>query len=165
MTQPIITIKGVKFSAFASHETACFQATVYRDGKRWCTAHNGGFGGPTDFDPLPKQTNSQLYKEIAEYDRGAPSKRVDIGLKDGELFEAKCDLEHIVMGLLDTHLTLKDMRRALKSRIVGQEDGQLMEWATKPTPEAIERIRKRFPDVIILNSFIESEALALWRAA
>lgn len=51
--KPIITIKNLKYAAFASQETSCFEATVYLDGKRFCTAGNEGSGGPDRYDALP----------------------------------------------------------------------------------------------------------------
>ncbi len=41
-----VDLKNVKVSQFASHETACFQATLYIDGKRAATVDNSGQGGP-----------------------------------------------------------------------------------------------------------------------
>lgn len=47
-----ITLKNLKYAAFASQETACFAATVYVDGKRLCTARNEGHGGGDSYDAL-----------------------------------------------------------------------------------------------------------------
>jgi hypothetical protein len=41
-----VELKNVKYSAFASQETHCFEATVYIDGKRVGTVSNEGYGGP-----------------------------------------------------------------------------------------------------------------------
>lgn len=46
-----IELKNVKHSEFASHETDCFTATVYIDGKREGTVSNQGMGGPNDYEP------------------------------------------------------------------------------------------------------------------
>jgi hypothetical protein len=51
--KPKVTIKNLKYAAFASQETSCFEATVYVDGKRFCTARNEGSGGPDRYDALP----------------------------------------------------------------------------------------------------------------
>lgn len=47
-----ITLKNLKYAAFASEETSCFSATVYCDGKRLCTARNDGHGGCDSYDAL-----------------------------------------------------------------------------------------------------------------
>jgi hypothetical protein len=51
--KPKVTIKNLKYAAFASQETSCFEATIYVDGKRFCTARNEGHGGPDSYDGLP----------------------------------------------------------------------------------------------------------------
>jgi len=51
--KPKVTIKNLKYAAFASQETNCFEATIYVDGKRFCTARNEGSGGPDAYDALP----------------------------------------------------------------------------------------------------------------
>ncbi len=51
--KPKITIKNLKYAAFASQETSCFEGTVYVDGKRFCIASNEGHGGPDSYDALP----------------------------------------------------------------------------------------------------------------
>lgn len=47
-----ITLKNIKHSEFASHETHCFEATVYIDGKRAFGVENDGQGGPNNYFPL-----------------------------------------------------------------------------------------------------------------
>lgn len=50
--KPIITLKSVKYSAFASKETHCFQAVIYVDGIRWATVTNEGHGGCDHVRPI-----------------------------------------------------------------------------------------------------------------
>jgi hypothetical protein len=45
-----IELKNVKYAAFASQETSCFEATVYIDGKRAGKVRNEGHGGPNIWD-------------------------------------------------------------------------------------------------------------------
>ena len=45
-----IEIKNVKYSAFTSQETHCFQATVYVDGKKAFITGNDGHGGCDYYD-------------------------------------------------------------------------------------------------------------------
>ena len=49
---PQITVRNLKIAEFASQETLCFEATIYVDGKRFCTASNQGHGGDNEFHPL-----------------------------------------------------------------------------------------------------------------
>lgn len=67
MTAPKIEVRNLKHAAFASEETHCFEASVYVDGKRFCTASNDGHGGPDMYTPVkPNQTSTELHKQIEE---------------------------------------------------------------------------------------------------
>lgn len=56
-----IKLKNVKHSEFASHETDCFQASVYIDGKKAGTVINDGQGGPNYYEP------HRLYETLSNY--------------------------------------------------------------------------------------------------
>ena len=47
-----IELKNIKHSEFASHETHCYQATLYVDGKRTATVSNDGNGGCDLCEPI-----------------------------------------------------------------------------------------------------------------
>ena len=42
---PVIELRGIKRTAWASEETHCYQATLYVDGEKWGTVSNQGHGG------------------------------------------------------------------------------------------------------------------------
>ena len=44
-TKPVITLTGIKHTAWASEETHCYQATLYVDGEKWGQVGNDGHGG------------------------------------------------------------------------------------------------------------------------
>lgn len=56
-----IELKNVKYSAFASHETHCFEATIYIDGKRAGTVSNNGCGGADDIHPRELEERLNAY--------------------------------------------------------------------------------------------------------
>jgi len=51
-TKNRITLKGIKVLENASHETLCFEASMYFDGKRVAIVHNEGMGGPNYYDAV-----------------------------------------------------------------------------------------------------------------
>ena len=67
-----IELKNFKHAEFASHETHCYEATVWVDGKRAFYASNEGHGGADDYTPLhaegkdPKEAWSEFNKVQAE---------------------------------------------------------------------------------------------------
>jgi len=73
-TSPKIELKNLKVAEFASQETTCFEATVYVDGKRFCTVRNEGSGGPDSHDALPPK--GKKYFETGE-EAGAARRELD----------------------------------------------------------------------------------------
>ena len=51
-----IELKNFKHSEFASHETHCYEATIWIDGKRSFLAQNDGQGGSDHYYPLINST-------------------------------------------------------------------------------------------------------------
>lgn len=49
------TIKGYKVNEKLSNETLCFEATIYKNGKKVILAANRGTGGSTDYYPLGEE--------------------------------------------------------------------------------------------------------------
>ncbi len=111
MTQ--FTLKNIKYSEFASEETFCFEATVYRDGKSFCIASNGGKGGSTNHYPIKGGSNQVLQAAIIAIDKK---------LED-------TSLESIVFDLMADWLTEKDIRRILRKIAYIKDDGLVY---TKP---------------------------------
>jgi len=158
-----ITIRNVKHVEFASHETNCFEATVYKDGKRWCIASNDGNGGNTCFYPLRNTPNRDLYREIAAYDEQAPTETCN--LLD-EPFDLKMTLENVIDDLVVDFLTLRDMKTLLKRKVIAANpDSTLSQWDRVPTYEFIKKVMDQNPEATVLNILTQQQALKLWKAA
>lgn len=63
-----LELKNVKTSRFASHETECFEASIYCDGKRAGKVCNNGHGGPNFYDWKSKRLGRQIETWAAEQD-------------------------------------------------------------------------------------------------
>lgn len=61
-----ISLKNVKHAEFMSHETECFQASVYIDGERAGTVSNDGHGGANLYVP------EALYLRLREHCQTIP---------------------------------------------------------------------------------------------
>jgi len=147
-----ITIKNVKHSEFASHETHCFECTVYVDNKRFCLASNDGQGGPDNHYPLKGQTNSSLQKQINAFDFGTHEFM-------GTTFPIT--LETIVGERINEYLLDKDIKRTLR-KITYVKNGEVYTVAAtfKPTTINLERIKTAKwwkPEYIMLNGMPISE--------
>lgn len=132
----MIGIKNVKHSEFASHETNCFECSVYWEGKKVGYAENSGQGGETDihFTDKDAQTQAEAWeKEQPKIvtDMPKPSFQRERG-DEGEFFSYRFTLEGHIDQLVVEFLEQRDMRRKLKKNLVVIDDtcghGEAFMW-------------------------------------
>ena len=113
-----IELKALKYSDFASQETHCFQANIYIDGKKAGWADNDGRGGMTSIHP------HQLYETIRQCTDKIPPRIVKYG-------DTEMSLDTSPDSYIDELVTLalheKDLKRAMKSRILFTRENQVFE--------------------------------------
>lgn len=124
-----IELKNVKYAAFASEETSCFEATVYIDGKRAGTAHNDGHGGSTYMGPR------ELTERLDAYGKTLPKKPLGMNGKDGEPMFYEQNAETIIDDLLADYLITRDVKRWLASKIMFTKVGKRGIFETKKLPK------------------------------
>jgi hypothetical protein len=110
-----IELKNVKHSEFASHETNCFDASVYIDGKKAGSASNGGQGGGTSIYP------NTLYLLLEGYAKTLPPFTYDGGADIAQT------ADYVVDELLTEWLYARDAKRAMQKKILFLRNGTLME--------------------------------------
>ena len=108
--KPNIELKNIKHTAWASHETHCYQATLYVDGVRWGTVSNQGHGGCDDL-----HGENKSYDEIKEL-----NDRIEETYEpyQYEGYTLKKDLEMVCHDLVNQWLRDKDFNRAMKSKVL-----------------------------------------------
>lgn len=118
-----IELKNIKHSEFASHETYCFMATIYIDGKKAGMAENDGRGGCTNFHPY------ELEVKINEYAKTLPPRESNYpDPKDASkkwVYEE--DAESLINNLITDHLYSKDLKRRLAKRVLTLKEGAIYE--------------------------------------
>jgi len=133
-----IELKNVKHTEWNSEETACFQATLYVDGKRVCVVSNQGRGGPDSYTPLPNTNHGDLRKKIKEIN-------AELGKTKEKCFskELPLDLEIVVAEALDKVLRDKEINKILKkiAYIDGNNTVFNLPAKYKPTSEACAKIK------------------------
>ena len=156
-----ISIKNIKYSAFASEDSHCFQASVYIDNKPVFVASNDGQGGANRYEAhnkgIPKK---MIFKKIEEI--------------DSELRKEKCappfhDLERnleITIGeLMNEWHTTNHIKKILKKVSIILKSGDLLTFniSAKSFKEdqkkLSEIILEKNEGAIILNSLTTQEAL------
>ena len=155
-----IELKALKYSDFASQETHCFQANIYIDGKKRGTADNDGRGGMTTIRPWA------LHEEIKQYTDKIPPQIVQYG-------DTKLTLETTPDSLIDEFVTLalheKDLKRAMKTRILFTRENQVFETKKLTAAElaaslANAQIKEKLKADQVLNLLPMGEALKLYTA-
>ena len=151
-----ITLKKIDHSNTNSHETYCFSANVYKDGKLWCYAENGGQGGETSFHSTDNVTMQTLRAEIKTFEDTLPV-RVSHG------YELNGSLEIVVGDLITDWLFTKEAKLLLKRISYIKNGGTYrMPAKLKPTKENIDMVRKApwwKPENIMLNDLTVEEVV------
>jgi hypothetical protein len=161
-----IELKNVKHSEFASHETDCFEASIYIDGVRAGIVENDGQGGCNRYHPY------EIEKTINEYAKTLP--RVTTSMTDphdsSKPFVYHQDADTVISNLLTDHLYAKDLKRALAKKILYvKNDGKIYETKSMPAIDLKVNLNQtRLQDILkaktILNKLPFSDALSIYRA-
>lgn len=169
MTKPIITLKNIQHSAFASEETHCYNATLFVDGEKWGEVGNDGHGGADRFHPVKGKSwadYSALNERIAaEYPKVDCT---DVGAPGTFLTQ---NLEMICGNLVNDHLTERAVKRDLSSKLCyikpDAEGIYTIPLKQKGRLFPVEQVRafaeKRHPGITVLNGMPLPEVVALYR--
>ena len=155
-----IELKALKYSDFASQETHCFQANIYIDGKKAGWADNDGRGGMTSIHP------HQLYETIRQCTDKIPPRIVKYG-------DTEMSLDTSPDSYIDELVTLalheKDLKRAMKTRILFTRENQVFEtqkFDAAKLSAAVNhpQVREKLDADQVLNLLPMGEALKLYAA-
>lgn len=153
-----IELKGIKHYASMSEETYCYEAILYRDGKKVGRVSNRGHGGADDTG-----FSVDVYREIDAWCRA--NLPVNISSIDGA--EDDTTLEEWCHDQVTDFLYRRDLKKALKKTVVRTSDGETYLMNVQWTEADAERIRaaieKQMPGGTILNALPFEDALNLWR--
>ena len=161
-----IELKNIKYASFASEETACYEASLYIDGKKIGVVSNEGHGGPDSFHAdVPIPNNNIRHQEACDWCiANLPKWYIR-----GETFDT--DLEMHCAKLLEDHLLAKDLKAALRKKVLftmPSEDGiQVVSFKriTKIGEWQIKHVVDKYKPDCVLNSLPFAEALSMYREA
>ena len=171
MKEKILEVKNVKHSEFASHETYCFECSVYFDGIKVATAENDGRGGETfvHFDDRETEEKVRAWEKeqpkiVSEYKSNKD---------DDEFFSYPFSLESAIDPLVGDFLTERELKRKLKTKLLITDDtcsnGEFYTWTLKKFGQLpIEDIangvvaRNKYKNPVVLNMLPFDEALKHW---
>lgn len=159
-----IELKNIKYSEFASHETSCYEATIYIDGQKVGTVENDGQGGTDNVHPW------SVAQQIDAYAATLP--KIVCSFEDpatGKPAEMSQNHETIFNDILNDWLSAKDLKRAMAKRILFvKEDGRLYETKAQKAEElrltlSIDSLAKRLGATAILNLMPFDQALKTYK--
>jgi len=180
-----VELKNFKYAEFASHETHCYSATVYVDGKRAFLASNEGHGGADHYEPLKSDAASRelMIESMLKITTAHPFKEEwhEGGNCDGTILRSSacvesCEMHHVAchacleifMGnLINDMLIAKDVKKLLKKKVLFT-DGDTR-WSNcykggkAPDQRLIDHIAEQHPDCVILNSLAFDEAVEFFK--
>jgi hypothetical protein len=120
--KPVIELKNIKHTAWASEETHCYQATLYVDGVKWGTVSNQGHGGCDTFDGVEgydydtlAELNGRIRDTYEPYTFGDGNDEVMLGAVPRSINQ---DLDMVCADLVNQWLRDKDFNRAIKSKVL-----------------------------------------------
>ena len=163
-----LELKKLQYSEFASHETHCFQADIWVDGKKTLFAYNDGQGGANNYSdacdsPQPYFAEMQkLIDKIVDEHKG--ELKAAYGDWVDEWGSNSTLMDTLISMMIERKLNEKDLKKDLRKYVLFiNEAGELMQVKTntrsrKVGPEEIERVRQRENCTVILNEMPFEEA-------
>lgn len=135
-----IELRSIRHDSRMSHETECFSAFVYVDGKKVGMVSNDGMGGPNyyDFDERPLEAYAATFPPVnCEWDPERPM---------------AMDLELLIGDLLEAHLKAKEFKSLTRNKTVfklkGSRDGEYRVVKVPFGPEIKSRMVAKYGDRI-----------------
>ena len=161
-----LELKNIKVHEGLSEETFAYTARVYIDGKASIEVSNAGHGGCDYQYPIGGSPNQRSV--IDKVDKWLAANHPAMDMSEYDMDDIPATLETWCGEQVADHLVLKDMRRALKSKVLfTNEAGELRECRWKGvravTDKHIGIVFDKYAPVNILNKMPEHLALEEYR--
>ena len=163
-----LEVKKISHYARGSEETACYNATVYINGKRAVEVSNNGHGGMDRQDVCHE--NGLSLKEINEWCVKTYGKKTHKYMDNGKekSFDIEMDLEHVCHDALYNWLDAKTLKKDLNSKFLFMEKNSKELNAYKKAKGEDEEIfasffRGKHEGGICLNFIPFDDALKLYK--
>ena len=161
----IITLKNIKHSEFASHETHCFTASIYVDGKKSGIVENCGQGGCNDEHWDDRNVMNAVYDHV----KTLPPVEVEWG--DGTMSQS---FDTLIGELVNDWLVAKDIKREMRKGLVVFDSGckkgsyhvfnhRMFKTNPQGMFDGLKRLKHVEADAVCLNVLPIAEAICEWR--
>jgi len=159
-----IELKNIKHAEFASHETSCYEATIYIDGKKVGTVDNDGQGGTDNVQPW------EVAQQIDAYAATLP--KIVCSFEDpdtGKPAEMSQNHETIFGEILSNWLMAKDLKRIMSKRVLfTKADGLIYQSKAMAAPALKQylsepKLADLYKDKQVLNLLPFEQALNIYK--
>jgi hypothetical protein len=148
-----ITVKNVKHYPSMSEETLCFEASIYIDGKSAGGVSNRGYGGCNSYDNHTTEATLNAYaKTLPQFASVVTDPTTNLPMMLSQ------DADMLISDLVNRWLSARDLKRALKKKIVFVNDHNRLMELTPMTPANLARLSGKQ----VLNTMPFDDALALY---
>ena len=132
-----IELKAIKYSAFASQETNCYQAKIYIDGKPFAGVSNDGRGGCDHVYPLPNCKDTKAWRDKLNAIEAELGQEVLTDTGGGNYITSMMNcLEFVCGDLMNEYHRMTEVKKILRRVSYLKPDGKLYQLPAKYKPDA-----------------------------
>jgi len=152
-----LELKNIKHSEFASHETFCYEATLYVEGKPFAQVHNDGKGGADYLYQDPRFKDLEAWNKCHALVKIHCADKFRWELGDGW---REGTIEIACSDLVRDHLQRKDFKKELRKPCYIRDGGISYFNVSAKTLNIFDKIRRQLkkPDLVFLNEMPEDVA-------
>ena len=157
-----LELKNIKHSEFASHETFCYEANLYVDGKPFAYVRNDGQGGSDHFEHDPRFKDLDAWKKCYALLKIHCADKFRWTMGDGWI---EGSIETACHELVSDHLIRKDLNKALKEPCY-LDGNQIVSYnVSSKRPNIFEQLRRQLkkPELVFLNELPKDEAFKMFK--
>lgn len=157
-----IELKNIKHSEFASHETFCYEANLYVEGKPFAYVRNDGQGGSDHFEHDPRFKDLDAWKKCYALVKIHCADKFRWELGDGW---REGTIETACHELLTDYLIRKDLNKALKEPCY-LDGNQIVSYnVSSKRPNIFDQLRRQLkkPELVFLNELPKDEAFKMFK--
>tara|TARA_R100000541_G_scaffold9840_3_gene17650 strand:+ start:1166 stop:1732 length:567 start_codon:yes stop_codon:yes gene_type:complete len=183
-----IELKNIKHSEFASHETFCYEAILYVEGKPFAQVSNDGqggsdrlyqddrwkskFDGAKKYQRQPYSNVEEVRMQILEADQAWSKCHALLKIHCADKFRwtmgdgwIEGSIETACHELVSDHLIRKDLNKALKEPCY-LDGNQIVSYnVSSKRPNIFEQLRRQLkkPELVFLNELPKDEAFKMFK--
>ena len=157
-----LELKNIKHSEFASHETFCFEANLYVNGKPFAHVRNDGQGGADYLYQDPRFKDLEAWNKCHALVKIHCADKFRWTMGDGWI---EGSIETACHELMTDYLIRKDLNKALKEPCY-LDNNQIVSYnVSSKRPNIFDKIRRQLekPDLVFLNELPKDEAFKMFK--